>query len=197
MKGKGDFALSHHSARAFLNICIPILESYSEDNPEEAAKQAGEEFGNIISVATNLNLALELALKSLLIAEYGKAPQEHNLLKLFNKAPTKVKNILQACYLHNMKKLDFKAMAFHLKVGEGLDKPTHDLTKNPNEKIEDVLSRSPNGFVLWRYFHEVPKEPVLIEHKKLYIITRCILHHVRVNFDLYDKKREERESAKP
>lgn len=168
-----DYRMALHSATGFLNVAVGIFKT-AGDTVNEVAIGLSQRPAEIICGATNLNLATELFLKSLLIALNHKAPNTDDLSNLYKRIPEEIRNHFQIHYERNTLINGRKPISVYLNTykNENVDVVTNE--KQTKFTIEDVLSRSPNGFILWRYCHELNMDShgymsLLIEYERLIV----------------------------
>lgn len=103
------------------------------------------------------SLSLEMYFKCLYLESGQEAPHTHDLLDLFSGLNEKLKNLIETGYENLCKESDWvKSVKYYY--------PETDWS------IRGVLEQAKNGFVTWRYFHEVTLE------------DRC----KTINFSLYE-----------
>jgi HEPN domain-containing protein len=175
----GDYRVAAHSANAFLRSSVTIFETFGETE-KEVSLNAAKKPGDLICAATNLNLATELYIKSLLIALNLTVPEHHDLLKLYQAIPDEIKSHLQNHYKANEKYKDRDPIYTYLQQSRmGAKTPEPPIKIITKTSIEDVLGRAAKGFILWRYTHEMcppgtDHRSLLIEFDRLILICKCI-----------------------
>jgi hypothetical protein len=189
-----DYRMALHSATGFLNVAVGIFKTVG-DTVNEVAVSLSQRPAEIICGATNLNLASELFLKSLLIALNHKAPNTHDLSNLYKRIPEEIRNHFQIHYERNTLINGRKPFFVYLNSYKNEDGDVVTNEKQTKFTIEDVLSRSSNGFILWRYCHELNMDShghrsLLIEYDRLIIICKCIKVFIENNDDRFQKELE-------
>lgn len=177
---------------------LPCAESFQRlgeqfiDNigniPEESTQNFNIDISNVASSATNLALALEIYLKTLL-SQLGKhIPKIHDLWKLYTALPQKIKKEIEDKYdkaLHSLPKNKPDSIT----IAKGPHN-TPEWERNKLPGIAELLKRSADVFLSWRYiFVYEPKEngyePHQFEYRLLVLackaIKACILNHDKGN----------------
>jgi HEPN domain-containing protein len=156
--------------------------------PEGSTQNFEVEFGNVVSSATNLALALEIYLKTLLNQLGQPIHKIHDLGKLYTDLPQKIKKEIEDKYdkaLHSLPE--------NTRVSITIAKGPYNTPiwkKHKSIEIAELLKRSADVFVSWRYiFVYEPKESDYEFHEFEYrllvlaceAIKACILNHDKGN----------------
>ena len=134
------------SASAFQDLAITFIEPARNIEPEKAKQFLLDNFGHLIASATNMSFAIEIYLKAIISHLGTEHKNTHDLLKLFNSLPNKVRSKLESKFNKSPKSHLGKVGCFHL----------HSNIEPSNKEfdIKSILSTSKDAFVTWRYLYE-------------------------------------------
>ena len=125
-----------------------------QELPEGPNGTYGPAFGDLVVCATNLGFALELYLKCL-HAQLGlRIPVGHDLWKLYEDLPSHIKAEIEDRYESGRTKPSPTHAAITLALSKTQSPPTWVDFNQLSMKLGDVLKRSKNLFVAWRYVFE-------------------------------------------
>jgi hypothetical protein len=150
-------------ADSFLNTAKSLLDSRSiaDELPEGRMGYFGQSFGNLAACATNLAFALEIYLKTLRVQHglpacpQGKGPNRHDLSKMYNDLPAAVRAVMEARF-DAARKLQHPAQnaAITFALSPSPKLPPWPDRRSQSTKLGDILERSKDVFVSWRYVFE-------------------------------------------
>lgn len=138
-------------AESFQRLATTYLERIATEVGEGTYAQVPEELGELVSSATTLALAIELYLKALHIQFASEYARTHDLRRLYDDLPADVRVEIESSY-----------DASFLSIRPG-DRGAITIAKGPmappawsdyakeSKKLRDVLTRSRDVFVSWRY----------------------------------------------
>jgi hypothetical protein len=162
----GDPRLAVQSADAFRMLAESFLDVVDSDRDPETGLQSSIP-GSAGASATNMALALELYLKTALLALGTKVPRTHNLLQLFNLLPDDLRGEIAARYdAHPSPAGTARSMLIELSDEHLPDEPA----SAPSEQQQDVslsaiLERSQDAFTIWRYLYQSGGKPGVFEYE--------------------------------
>ena len=157
-----------------------------------SAKAAVRDLGGLFASATNLALATELYLKSLMILLRMDIPNTHDLWAIFKRLPPELMQDIGKEYDSSCDSLPEQAVGLELAIWTG-GKPEGPLPEFPKEKKRDlksVLERSRNAFVTWRYIYEMGEEGrhVFVEYEYGRLGVLCEILHRIIESGVRDRK---------
>src|SRR5882724_1670116 len=144
------------SADGFRACALPLVRKLSGMSVHEAPRYAGDHLDEVVVAATTLALSIELYLKTLSMLVGETPPDIHLLWALYKNLPQNLKTSIEAAYQ------GLPAHPDGMAAGVGVDLApigpwTPSQTSITDWSLREVLKRSSDVFVTWRYFHQVPK----------------------------------------
>jgi len=158
------------AADAFRNHARKFIGKLPKGSLDEAAQFSIHNLGECIASATNLALAVELYLKALRIVVGSPASEDHNLWSLFKHLPVKLKEEIETHYNQLNTKQIGKLASLELEISTEPFKDNNEEDNNEekldnlNNGLKQVLNKSKDAFITWRYIHEGAKEGEYIRY---------------------------------
>lgn len=142
-----------------------------------------DEMGDVVACATNLAFAVELYLKGLLIQLGRNVPMDHNLRNLYGAIPQSVRTLIESTYdtaLPDEVRRLGGHVSFRFAKGPLKEPPWNDY--KVSLALPDLLARSKDLFVSWRYVYEFsqPEGSPYQFHQFEYGLLRCAAEVLRV-----------------
>lgn len=142
-----------------------------------------DEMGDVVACATNLAFAVELYLKGLLIQLGLDVPMDHNLRNLYAGIPQSVRTLIESIYdtaLPDEVRRLGGHVSFTLAKGPLKEPPWDDYKSSL--ALPDLLARSKDLFVSWRYVFEFSQpEGSSYQFRQFeYGLLRCAAEVLRV-----------------
>ena len=156
--------LAARSADAFFARARSVVEKLSTSTRHHAGRYATDTLEEVVVAATNLGLSIELYMKTLWMLAGKKPPkgsQGHQLFVLFEGLPEDLKNSIDAQYATVPPRPAGMGSTCRVTATETVlridvrDTPSNKTTDS--RSLREVLRRSEDVFVSWRYFHELSK----------------------------------------
>jgi len=151
---------------------------------KKSSQDMSNELGDLVACATNIGFAIELYLKALLILMDLPVSQVHDLRALYDKIPQPVRAIIESVYdtamPDEMRQLRGRAS---ITLAKGpLEEPIWDDYTKVSLTLPDLLARSKDIFVSWRYIFEFtkPEDSPYQFHQFEYALLRCAAEVMRV-----------------
>jgi hypothetical protein len=146
------------NARAFLEISIEAINLH-----QKLAENADLQRNALLVVsATNMMFSIELMFKSFLLLTTGKFETGHKLYELYLKLPETTQKEITTLYqkLSSLAPVKVKPWALFTTV-DGKE-PSRKVWERYKPDLIPMLKAHDDGFVKWRYSHEIQQNPVLI-----------------------------------
>jgi hypothetical protein len=170
-------AFSFQTADAFRTRAMQFFDSLPAFG--SAAAYAESHLGDLFASSTELTLALELYLKTVLALRVQTHEQTHDLVDLFNGLPADSRDKIATQYKERIANKPSKdvvaALAF---VGGPRDKIKSPMPKRPKPlTLAALLLENRTSFEKWRYMHEVVPGVMKAHHfdfREMAILCECV-----------------------
>lgn len=156
---KRDHRWAMLAADAFAKNSRLFIDSLPKDI-NQSANAAVRNLGGLVASATNLALAAELYLKSLIILLHMDIPNTHELWVIFRRLPLELRREIEKEFDSSCESLPEQAVGLQLDLWAGgePETPLPDIPSEGKYDLKSVLRRSSNAFVTWRYIYEKGEE---------------------------------------
>ena len=190
---KRDPRLAMLTADAFARNSKLFTDSLPKDM-HQSANVAAQNLGGLFASATNLALAVELYLKSLMILLRMDIPNTHELWAIFKRLPPKLRSEIEIEFDSSFDSVPGQPVGLLLDVWAGGEPkallPEILTPAKGKYDIKSVLKRGNNAFVTWRYIYEMGEEGrhVFIEYEYGRLGVLCEILHRIIESGLRDRK---------
>ena len=146
---------------------------------------ASKDLGGLISSATMMALSIELYLKVLKMIHHHPIKAIHNLFSIYQSLPEDLKVIIESRYNEQNPLSGDQTSEIEIAIDTGNVNNTELESWNMREyskkgvSLEEVLKRSGDAFVNWRYFHEQDDHNQLIVLNYEFTRLSLIAHVLR------------------
>ena len=139
--------------------------------------------GALFASATNLALAVELYLKSLMILLRMDIPNTHELWTIFKRFPSELRSAIESQFDSSLDSVPGQTVALQLDIWAGGEPkaPLPDIPTDEKYDLKSLLKRCNNAFVTWRYIYERGEQGkhVLFEYEYVRLGVLCeVLRHI-------------------
>ena len=147
------------AADAFVKNSRLFTGSLPKDLNQSANAAVGD-LGGLFASATNLALATELYLKSLMILLGMDIPNTHDLWAIFTRLPPQLIQDIEKEFDSSCGSLPEHAVGLVLAIWTGTqpEAPLPEVPKEKKRDLKSILRRSKDAFVTWRYIYEMGVE---------------------------------------
>lgn len=156
--GGKDVRSALHCAEAYYRLAKPFIAKIP--GLDTSGTRATATIGDLVACATNLPLAIEIVLKALLASTGKPQGATHDLQRLYSDLPSELQTECQRRYVALLRALKPTRVAITLAIAaSNSEPPWNDVHEDPT-LLANLLERSKDVFLAWRYIYEVP-DPVV------------------------------------
>jgi hypothetical protein len=179
-------------AKSFVNLARPFLDEVAAGDLNAGVQKVAANTSNLVSAATNLLLAIELYLKSLLIGSNLNPPRRHDLGELFKYLPSDRRNAIEARYSRarasrepTQIKIIHAAMQAWPDGGKPIAPRPEDFPPVTGpDTVAGILERAGDSFCAWRYIYESVRQGeryffITLEYGRLLLLCEVIDQYIR------------------
>ncbi|MDH5184946.1 MAG: hypothetical protein OEX12_13770 [Gammaproteobacteria bacterium] len=139
---------------------------------------AANDFGGLITSATNMAFAIELYLKILRALTGKNIPDSHHLWELFKKLPQEIKTHIQDNYNKQNPVDGNDVAALEVMIAPSNQSPPNRTEPRKEPSLKNILITSSNTFQTWRYMYEIMEhkvhKPICYEYMRLDLIAHLV-----------------------